>query len=184
MPKLPSPEVLRSLIDYNPETGALTWRERAEGWFLKSSECKRWNARYAGGPAFTATLTGGYLGGRILGSSAISAHRLAWAWVYGEWPDAEIDHINGDKADNRISNLRLVTKVTNGQNCARSRRNTSGRTGVFWHVRMQRWQSSIMVEGRLIHLGTFTDKGDAIAAREAAERKYGFHENHGRPAAA
>ena len=178
-----SPEFLRNLLAYDPDTGGLTWLPRdaemvASG---KPSEAIRWNSRYAGRPAFTALMNGGYLCGAVYKIS-LQAHVAAWVIHTGQWPDGEIDHINGDRRDNRISNLRCVSPAENKRNRALSASSTSGVMGVSYNARDSRWAAYIGAEGKLINLGTFRRKDDAIAARQAAVAEYGFHKNHGRNA--
>jgi len=108
------------------------------------------------------------------------AHRLAWLYIYGKFPDDQIDHINHIRNDNRISNLRSVTRSENLKNQSMFKNNTSGFSGVKWDKRDKVWKSQIGVNGKRIHLGEFTDKQDAIKARKEANIKYGFHENHGK----
>jgi HNH endonuclease/AP2 domain len=98
----------------------------------------------------------------------------------GHLPTLEIDHINGDRDDNRWINLRQVTASVNMKNLPLPRTNKSGTPGVIWHKRDEKWQASIKVDRRTVHLGYFESKQDAIAARKVAERQYGFHPNHGR----
>jgi len=124
--------------------------------------------------------TQGYRNGCIDGIS-LYAHRVAWALYFGEWPDGEIDHINHDHADNRICNLRSVTRAENLRNLPKMRHNTSGVTGVY--RRKDKWLAAIRVDRKLIRLGYFHSFNDAVAARELAERQYRFHPNHGRNAA-
>lgn len=180
---LPSPELLRKLLRYEPDTGKLYWRERTPDMFVdgkRSAEgcCSNWNSRYAGKEAFTA-FQNGYLHGSIFDRLYLT-HRVIWAICHGAWPLAQIDHINGDRRDNRIKNLRSVSHAENGKNQKLSLRNTSGVCGVSWHGSRKKWHSRIMLDGKELHIGYFTDKADAIAARKAAEAKYGFHPNHGR----
>ena len=81
-----------------------------------------------------------------------------------------------------FSNLRQVTRVENLRNQKRYSNNTSGAVGVYWHKREKKWEAGIRVKGKYIFLGYFDDKEEAVAAREKAERRYGFHLNHGRAA--
>lgn len=106
-------------------------------------------------------------------------HRVIWLIVHGEWPD-QIDHINGVRDDNRLINLRAVTCSENSLNQAINSRNTSGDMGVYWHKNISRWLASIKINNRQRHLGSFSNKEDAIKARKYAEKEYGFHQNHGR----
>jgi hypothetical protein len=105
-------------------------------------------------------------------------------WIYHNGkhddPKLEIDHIGQDSLDNRIKNLRLVTRRENALNQKQSKKNTSGQTGVSWNKRAKMWVAYIKIDGKLIHLGYYIEKEDAIKARKEAEIKYGFHENHGK----
>lgn len=182
-----SVSLLRQLISYNPETGELTWLPRWEGLFLEgrhsaSHACRKWNTRYSGAPALAAAERHGYGHGDILGKR-YKAHRVAWALYYGAWPAGDIDHINGLPADNRIVNLREVTKSENMRNQKRSIANRSGVTGVSWNSLRGKWSAQIKFDGRKRHLGLFARIEDAAEARKAAERRFGFHPNHGRCAA-
>lgn len=107
------------------------------------------------------------------------AHRLAWLLYYGEWPEKQIDHINHDKKDNRIKNLRCVSNFDNHRNMPRQKNNKSGVTGVFWYERYMKWTAYIKVSGHRKHLGYFELFDDAVKARKDAEKYYGFHKNHG-----
>lgn len=102
-----TPFELRQLVEYDPETGSLIWKQRDGN--------ARLNSKLAGKPAF-AQLSDGYLTGRIKGKN-YKAHRIAWAVAYGEWPQGQIDHINGDRSDNRLPNLRVVSNSENGKHC-------------------------------------------------------------------
>jgi hypothetical protein len=177
-----TPEIIRELLDYDPETGELYWRERNKKWFENARIWKSWNGRYAGKPAFTTVKDGRYRHGSILGKS-LRGHRVAWAHHHGEWPKFQLDHIEharGRAIDNRIANLRDVSALVNMKNQRKSSRNSSGVTGVQWFPRTKKWMVSIFANGKRIHLGYFHSKEDAIAARRDAEKKFGFSELHGR----
>lgn len=181
---LPSPELLNKLLKYNPETGEFFWRQRDISFFKEgknsaSHACNAWNAKNANKPAFTADDSHGYRHGRIFGV-AYQAHRVAWAVSRGEWPSKFIDHINGVKDDNRISNLRLASITDNNRNMRKSRRNKSGCVGVYLHKNTGKWAASIGCQGKAVHLGYFEKKQDAIATRKRAEIQYGYHKNHGK----
>ena len=107
-------------------------------------------------------------------------HRLAWLYVYGEWPVKYIDHINQIRDDNRICNLRCVDDLENSRNKKQYKRNKSGIVGVNWSNKRNKWEAYISISSKTISLGRFTDKEDAIKARKAAEIEYGFHKNHGK----
>ena len=130
-----------------------------------------------GGGAIAGALAGhddseGYRTVKI-GSSDYKVHRLIYKLIHGYDPD-QIDHINGDKGDNRIGNLRSVSNAENARNRKMSSNNTSGRAGVGWHKKQKRWQARIRVSGQLIHLGSYIEFDDAVRAREEAEVLYGF----------
>lgn len=175
--KLPPLSLLRELIAYDPSTGLMVWRERKARHFRNPAMLGNWNSRHAGKPAIASIGSHGYQAGYVSGQMCL-AHRVAWALHYGEDPSFEIDHINGCATDNRIDNLRASDPLTNNRNLARPRNNTSGTVGVAFIP--GRWRATITVDNRAIHLGYFETEAEAIAARKAAEREYGFHPNHGR----
>lgn len=181
---LPSISDLRKALDYDPETGALTWRARSAEMFSdgKQSAVQNaaiWNGRFSGKPALCGHHGNGYLHGTAFDRKHY-AHRVAWAIHYGEWPEGEIDHINGDRTDNRISNLRAVTRSENQRNAKRRADNASSVTGVYWRRQEGKWSAQIFSGGRRKCLGCFTEFDAAVAARRAAEIELGFHPNHGR----
>lgn len=158
-------DLLRQLFDYNPDTGLFT-----------RTVTKNSNAKI--GDIAGSVTDGGYITISI-GGEVFRAHRLAWLYMYGEFPKNEIDHINHNRADNRICNLRDVTRKENGKNRALSKNNKSGVCGVSWYKAGNKWQAGIKIDHRRIHLGHFTKFHEAVNARKNAEVLYGFHENHG-----
>lgn len=107
------------------------------------------------------------------------AHRLAWLYVTGVWPEHQIDHIDGDGLNNRWDNLREVTNQENQQNRKRMSRNTSGVIGVSFDKGMQKWSARIKAAGKYQYLGCYDKLEDAAKARKDAEEKYGFHKSYG-----
>jgi hypothetical protein len=113
-------------------------------------------------------------------------HRMVWSAMYGTIPEGkEVDHINGDKQDNRLENLRLVTRQENMRNAKKSNANTSGCTGITWSKAAGKWQAQTEVtqpcgkrKGK--YLGVYDDWFDAVCARMSANNLYNFHANHGR----
>lgn len=105
---------------------------------------------------------------------AYLAHRLAWFFVHGKWPDGMIDHINRNKLDNRIENLRVVDNQTNQRNAGMSAKNTSGHRGVYWHKNKKKWLASIRVDNKQLHLGSYNCITAAMFARKISEEFYGW----------
>jgi hypothetical protein len=163
-------ELLRGLYDYNKETGEFA---------------RKFNplCRKKGSAKVGSINSWGYRQISIY-KKLHMAHRLAWLYVYGEWPHGEIDHINHEKLDNRIANLRIVDRTVNSQNLPFKRSNSSGATGVMWDPRSGKWRARITHNKRARELGRFDTKDQAIAVRQAAERDLGFHHNHGKGAQA
>ena len=158
---LPSQEVLRQLLDYSPATGRLFWRERpaeffyGEGHKTKDHLAAMWNARCAGEECFLGVSATGYRRGSIFAIKHF-AHRVIWEMQIGGCPDV-IDHINGDKLDNRLRNLRSASISENAYNSRLSRSNQSGFKGVSWKEEKKKWRAVIKVGVRQIHLGYFSD---------------------------
>lgn len=148
-------EQVRELLDYNPETGRFTWRIAPRG--------------HKAGSQAGCIDSYGYVVIRIAGAGH-KAHRLAWLIAYGEWPDDQVDHINGDRSDNRIANLRDVSRLTNRQNMRRAQAdNRSGLLGVS--LTNNRCKASIRSGGKNHHLGYFASPEAAHAAYVAAKRQ-------------
>lgn len=173
-----SPAALRELLRYEPDTGRLFWLPRPRCYSSSNRQHNAWNAKWAGREALTATSKKGYRYGTVLTHGA-RAHRVAYAIFHGEWPD-QVDHIDGDPANNRSNNLRSVTAKVNQRNMKRQERSTSGVTGVYRCKDTNRWRARIVVDRVQIHLGRFDSIEAAASARKAAEAKHEFHPNHGR----
>ena len=162
---------LKKLLHYDPDTGVLTWRDRGD---------RKWDARFAGreyGTRWKGRGNTHYIVGSV-NYEPHRAHRLAWLYITGEWPDT-IDHINGDGTDNRWCNLRNVDQHTNAKNQRVRKNNTSGVLGVSWDRANGKWSVQITVDGKVTRVGRYRDKFEAICARKSAEILHGFHENHG-----
>lgn len=159
------PEVLRELLDYDPSTGVLRWRERDRKWFKSDRSWKSWNGKHAGKEAFTALAGAGYRHGSILGT-LYRAHQIVWAMVFDEWvPEGfTIDHINRVKTDNRLNNLRLATMSENCANRIHVDRSASGYRGVSYHKASGRWQAYVKHEGHQHYVGLFDNPEDAAKA--------------------
>ena len=107
-------------------------------------------------------------------------HRIIWEMHNGAIPTGmQVDHIDHNRLNNLLTNLRLVSNKDNSRNQSKRVTNSSGVTGVYWHSRDNVWTASIHNEGKLINLGSFAEKENAINARKKAELIYGYHKNHG-----
>lgn len=155
---------LTEVLDYNAETGKFVWKKPASYQMHPGDEAGTQNAS---GYVFIC-----------VGGVKYKAHRLVWFYHYGEWPSDEtpqIDHINGNRADNRIANLRLVTRVKNSRNHKGRSTNTSGCTGVSFKKSNGKWQAVIGDgHGKYKLLGYFLNYEEAVAARKQAEKEYGY----------
>jgi hypothetical protein len=176
-----TPEYLCRRLSCDFDSGNLIWKKAMASDFPKGKYpperiCAQWNNRLAGKPALTA-LSLGYRVGNV-GGNMLKAHRVIWAMYYGEWPNGEIDHINGNPQDNRISNLRLCKNGENQRNMAKWRGKDLP-IGVSKH--REKFRAYIRPNKKQIHLGLFDTPEAASAAVKQAHKKYGFHENHGRP---
>ena len=171
---LPLPSFVREIMSYDSKTGFLYWKHRKD-------MPKSWNIRFANKKIKTnsSSCVGIlYKGQRF----HVLYHRVVWCHYYGKWPESNlvIDHKNGDYYDNSIKNLRLVTPTENNKNRSIPKNNTSGHIGIRWSKKASKWEAMIGANGQQVFLGYFKKKEDAIKARKEAEKKYGFHKNHGR----
>lgn len=173
---LPSRERLFKLLSYNPKTGKLYAKPRspedfkASGSISAETRAKQWNAVWAGREAFTAISASGHRVGNI-DKRTLLAHRVVWKLVHGEEPGL-IDHINRDPTDNRIENLREVTRAQNLLNSPVRKDASSGMRGVKRSRNGARWYAKITQNGKTRHIGTFDCWAHAIAARRKAEREH------------
>jgi hypothetical protein len=175
---LPPVAYLRECFDYDPDTGELRWRVRPLTHFPDARMMKSWNTRFAG---FARQRAGelGYLTVGLLGG-VFKVHRVVWMLQYGVDPgsNVQIDHINGDKTDNHIANLRLATHAENMQN-SRGWAPTK-RKGAYKLNNRPGWQARISVGGKNKYLGYFRTEAEAHAAYcAAADRLHGEFANHG-----
>ena len=177
-------ETLHQLLICDAENGRLYWRARPSSMLPevkdgREKNAAKWNSRFAGKAAINSgSGSHGYLDGAILGKGVL-AHRVIWAMTHGRWP-VGVDHINGDRRDNRIANLREADQAENVKNL---RIRSDNKTGVAGVTKLRNgWSARIKSGNVQTYLGRFATLEDAIAAREAAQRRLGFHPNHGRAA--
>lgn len=179
-----TPEIVRELLQYDPETGIFTWKERKPHRCKSQHECNRWNSRHAGKRAGRIGINrkNGYQNRHItiLGNSMLE-HRLAWLWMTDIPLPMEIDHRNRDATDNRWDNLRPSSRQHNNKNRSMSSRNTSGVTGVTWNKASGKWLAQCKVKGKHFHLGYFDYHDLDLAAMEVMEFRLekGFDAAHG-----
>lgn len=151
---------LRKILNYNLATGIFIWISKVNSNAL---------------PGYCAGCLNSqkYLVIRI-NKKLYLAHRLAWLYVYGAWPKDQIDHINLDKSDNRIDNLREATQWQNEGNVSIRRDNTSGIKGVSWYKRDRKWRANIQINGKQKNLGFFDNiESAAFAYADAALERFG-----------
>lgn len=158
---LPPLEELKEFLDYNPDTGVLTWKKQVRN-SVKIGEEAGCRQHYKRDTRIRISIN----------SKLYLAHRLAYYMYHGIDPlNNDVDHEDRNSLNNKISNLRLATRTENCRNQKISKNNTSGVTGVHWHKLKKKWEASIRV-GKKKYLGCFTNKEDAIQARKEAEKKY------------
>lgn len=150
-----TPDRLRDLLDYFPETGLFVWRVA--------------RSHVAKGDIAGHLDRDGYVTIRVDGVTH-EASRLAWLYVYNEWPLPSVDHINRQKADNRIVNLRIATKQQNGVNRGAQKNSISGIKGVTPHG--SGWRAKITVNDKPYSLGTYRTKNEAHVAYTIAEKRF------------
>ena len=157
---------LKEVLDYDPETGEFCWRVTLS---------RRAMAGKRAGATSPSVLF------RLIGIDGVRhmAHRLAWLYAYGTFPIGHLDHINRNKSDNRIKNLRKATKIENGGN-SKARKSRSGLKGAHWHEGAKKWTSDIHHNGKKIYLGLFGTAKEAHAAYcQAAKEHFGEFWNSG-----
>lgn len=150
----------RELFHYDAATGLFWWRDN-------SNKNRRMHT------AVGHVIKTGYRY-IVVDGKRYRAHRLAWLYFYGEWPSGELDHINGDRDDNRITNLRIVTRVQNLANRVHSN-NSNGHIGIRPSRHGTRWRAGFVLAGVRYNVGTFATKAEAISAyklaKDAAKRQ-------------
>lgn len=163
--KLPTQEELEILFSYDKESGNLVRK------IPVSPNTKRGDV--------VGNERSGYLQVKI-NSVSYTVHRLIYKLVYGDFDESKlVDHIDRNRKNNTIENLRLVDNQTNCRNQGKRLNNTSGKQGVYWFNRQNNWRASIYRHGKKVHLGCFAKKSDAIQARLDAEKELGYSLTHG-----
>lgn len=176
---LPTPERVRAVIRYDGTD--FYWNPRPSSDFTQLCVERSFAVRLANKKAAIKQQRNSYHGIRI-DRALILVHRLIWVLHYGEWPKGELDHINGDKFDNRIENLRDCTKSENMRNQKLRSDSTSGFPGVHFckDKKNKPWVARIGMNRRWKTLGYFATREEAIECRKREQVNFGFSEAHGR----
>lgn len=171
--------LVKEAIVHN-EDGTFTWLNRPLHHFPDLRAQRIWNTKYAGKPCTGRSYRNGYVY-LTLWNKGVSASRLAWAYHNGELDrNLEVDHLNGNRADNRISNLRVATPNDNQHNKPIQKNNSSGFKNVRWNKQCGKWQVTMNHMKKSYHFGLFTDINEAAkAAIVARERLFKEFANHG-----
>jgi hypothetical protein len=164
-------EFVRSILDYDPTTGLFRWRRR-------ENVARQWNTKYAGTIAGTPARTG-HIKIQIGKRCHYPAHVLAWLLVHGEWRPDQLDHSDGNPANNRIPNLRIANHSENACNKARQKNNKSGVAGVSFHPESGKWRARINKGGKKAFDGLFDTVEEAAGAlNEALIKIHGPFRRH------
>lgn len=169
-------QYLIECFDYNRKTGILKWKCRPLSHFKNAAGMNIVNSNYAGEVAGVVD-KGIYIRVRAK-NKKFYAHRVIWMMEYGEWP-TEIDHINGNGLDNRLENLRVVTRQQNCQNRRLRSDNMVGMAGVTWDIQRKKWKAYINIDKKFTVLGFWDNLFEACCRRKSAERIHDYHQNHG-----
>lgn len=159
MKPLPSLAELNDLLDYNPETGLFTWKKSRSG-----------NGG-VGSIAGSLQKETGYISITI-NRKRFRAHRLAYKMYHGSDPVDQVDHIDMDRANNCIANLRDATNSQNRRNTRPPKTNTSGFKGVSLHSNGKKWEAQIKINYKTTYLGSYKTKEEAALAYEKAAKEY------------
>lgn len=180
---LPSAAHVRALIRYDGTD--FYWNPRPVSDFRSVGAWRGWTTRCANQKIIIKQQLNGYHGIRLDGT-LLMVHRVIWLLHYGDWPKGELDHLNGDRFDNRIENLRDCNKSQNMRNQKLRSDSTSGFPGVhFCKDKIKRpWVARVGLNGTWKTLGYFATKDEAIECRKREQIHYGFTERHGEKVAA
>jgi uncharacterized membrane protein len=178
-----TPSDVKELITYDPVTGKAWHNHRDVKWFKNGKQsaewvCKRWNSTYAGKEIVRKDFYG-YIS-PVIKAVSFKLHRLIWAYMTGEWPKGDIDHINGKRDDNRWENLRDVSRSQNLKNSKKRMDNASGVTGICKDSSRKKWIVTITSKGKTKYLGRFSSFEEAVEKREKANLLFGFDKMHGK----
>ena len=172
-------DYLLSILHYDETTGVFTWRERTpdmfkdgNGRYTKERNCKCWNTKYAGKRAGHKN----HLGRIEIGIDNLKflSNVLAWFYVYGDWPTVDVDHIDMNKSNDSINNLRLATRSQNMSNRTKQINNTTGYKGVCFDKARNKYYARIKANDKELFLGRFETAEEAHNAYfKAAKELHG-----------
>lgn len=168
-------ELIPQVLRYDPETGEMYWRHRPASLFIQQGKrsaewaAANWNSRHAGQRAFTAVGSHGYRNGRLSGRGLL-LHRVAFVLMTGGWPRCLVDHVNGDRLDNRWCNLREATVTQNAQN-AKGYSKTSPYIGVSWNSRLKGYMARVNHKGESYYCGFSVDDPERLARQRDKKAK-------------
>jgi len=175
---------IREILDYDPITGVLTWKERGLHWFenyrYPEALQQNWNTRFKGKRAGSVNKgPSGYLRRQIsIMGGVYKEHRIIWLWMTGKFPE-NVDHIDQDATNNKWSNLRETSREENQKNMSLNRNNTSGFCGVS-KSRNGKWVARVVHKRKNYYLGTFDEIDEAAMEVLEFRADHGFHRDHGR----
>ena len=174
---MPSKEELIKLFNFDADTGRLIWKPRPRDMFVSNRSYATWNAKFAGKFACDIANFGYY---RVsINNIRYQAHRVIWVMHYGEIEgELEIDHKNGIREDNRLCNLRCVTRRENGKNLGSKRNNSLGYRGIVYHKLSNTYNARITVDGKVKSLGYYKTPESAYAVYLEAAEFYNFSNRH------
>lgn len=171
-------DFLKKVIDYNPTTGIALWKTRDDSLMGDPNLTQSWNDKFAGKQAGSLTANGYIVvsfkhnietDGKLC---KILIHRIAWALVHNEWPESMLDHDNGIRHDNRISNLKLSDNSKNGKNSVP--RSGSGYKNICWDKTRNKWLVTLKTNGKVTNIGRFENLEEAIDNRNKSYILHGY----------
>lgn len=160
-------ELIAKVLKYDVLSGTLIW--------ISNLHSKR---AIPGSRAGSLVSTTGYRSITLFGRSYLE-HHLIWFIHYGVWPKEQLDHINQKRDDNRIANLREVTKAENARNRSRRKDTKTGEHGIWYNSRTFKYVAEITVNGKKVYQQSFDDPDEAVKHRKLKSIELGFHDNHG-----
>lgn len=160
-----SQDKLKEFLDYDPDTGELTWKKKPSKKVAKNSRA--------------GSLSKDGYRHVIFSGKKYPEHRLIWFYVHGEFPKEQIDHINHKRDDNRLCNLREVTHSENARNRTKNKSSKVQEVGIWFCKKRQRYIAEITLNQKKVYQRSFENIDDAIQARKEKAKELGFHDNHG-----